>query len=47
MRKQSYLAARPPFIGIAKIIGYRPPKTRPTNPPRVMVQVSQFKSPRK
>ena len=44
-KKESYLAARPPFTGIAKKTGYRPPKTRPTSPPRVMVQVSQFKSP--
>ena len=44
-RAELYLAARPPFTGIAKKTGYRPQKTRPTNSPHVTVQVSQCRSP--
>ena len=44
-RAEAYLAARPPFTGIAKKTGFGPPKTSSTNPPHVMAQASQFKLP--
>ena len=44
-RAEAYLTTGPPLTGTAKKTGYRPLKTSPTNLPRVMVQVSQFKSP--